>query len=72
MPPMEAIQSATSVNAGILQMDAQIGSLEPGKLADIIATDENPVDNIRTLESVVFVMKDGVVYKNAGVSATGL
>lgn len=72
MPPMEAIQSATSVNAGILQMDAQIGSLEPGKLADIIATDENPVDNIRTLESVVFVMKDGVAYKNAGVSATGL
>src|SRR5690606_7499797 len=53
MPPMAAIQSATSVNAAILEMD-QIGTLESGKLADIIATDENPVENIRTLESVVF------------------
>lgn len=64
MPPMEAIKSATSVNASILGMDQQLGTLEAGLLADIIATDENPLDNIRTLEAVIFVMKDGIVYKN--------
>jgi imidazolonepropionase-like amidohydrolase len=63
MPPMEAIKSATAVNAAILKMSDQIGSIEPGKLADIIATDENPLQNIRTLEKVSFVMKDGIVYK---------
>jgi imidazolonepropionase-like amidohydrolase len=63
MPPMEAIKSATIVNAGILGMVDQIGSIEPGKLADIIATDENPLENIHTLENVFFVMKEGVIYK---------
>jgi imidazolonepropionase-like amidohydrolase len=63
MPPMDAIKSATSTNAAILGMADQIGTLESGKVADIIATDENPLDNIRTLENVTFVMKDGVVYK---------
>lgn len=63
MPPMEAIKSATAVNASILKMSDQIGSIEPGKLADIIATDENPLQNIRALEKVSFVMKDGIVYK---------
>lgn len=71
MPPMEAIKSATSVNAGILKMGDQIGSLEAGKLADIIATDDDPVSNIRTLESVFFVMKDGVLYKNEGKPVAG-
>src|SRR5690606_8804084 len=63
MPPMEAIRSATSINAGILGMAAEIGSIESGKFADIIATDENPLENIHTLENVTFVMKDGVIYK---------
>jgi imidazolonepropionase-like amidohydrolase len=63
MPAIEAIKSATIVNAGILQMADKIGTLEPGKLADIIATDENPLQHIRTLEKVSFVMKEGVVYK---------
>lgn len=63
MPPMAAIKSATVVNAGILKMSDQIGTIEAGKLADIIATDENPLKNIKTLEKVSFVMKDGVVYK---------
>jgi imidazolonepropionase-like amidohydrolase len=63
MPAMTAIKSATVVNAGILKMTDQIGTLEVGKLADVIATDENPLKNIRTMEKVSFVMKDGVVYK---------
>jgi imidazolonepropionase-like amidohydrolase len=63
MPAIEAILSATVVNAGILGLADQIGSLETGKLADIVATDENPLENIHTLENVSFVMKEGVIYK---------
>ena len=44
--------------------EGKIGLLENGYFADIIAVDENPLDNIRTLENVVFVMKGGVVIKN--------
>lgn len=64
MPAMEAIQSATIVAATVLGAADKIGSLETGKLADIVAVDDNPLKNIRTLEKVTFVMKDGVVYKN--------
>jgi imidazolonepropionase-like amidohydrolase len=63
MPVMEAIKSATVVNAGILGMSDKIGTIEAGKLADIVATDENPLTNVKTMEKVFFVMKDGVVYK---------
>jgi imidazolonepropionase-like amidohydrolase len=63
MPAMEAIKSATSVNASILGVADKIGSIETGKLADIIAVDDNPLKNIKTLESVSFVMKEGVIYK---------
>jgi imidazolonepropionase-like amidohydrolase len=63
MPPMEAIKAATVVNAGILNMLDKIGTIEAGKLADIVATDENPLQNIRTMENVTFVMKEGIVYK---------
>jgi imidazolonepropionase-like amidohydrolase len=63
MPAMEAIKSATVVPASILGMSDKIGTLEPGKLADLVATDENPLKNIKTMESVSFVMKDGVVHK---------
>jgi imidazolonepropionase-like amidohydrolase len=63
MPAMEAIKSATIVNAGILGMTDRIGTIEVGKLADIVATDENPLKNIKTMESVSFVMKEGITYK---------
>jgi imidazolonepropionase-like amidohydrolase len=63
MPAMEAIKSATVVNAGILGMSDKIGTIETGKFADLVATDENPLTNIKTMEKVFFVMKDGVVYK---------
>ncbi len=63
MSEIEAIQAATLTNAMILGMDKELGQLETGFLADIIAVDENPLKNISTLEKVVFVMKDGKVYK---------
>jgi len=63
MPAMEAIKSATIVNAGILGIADKIGTIEAGKLADIVATDDNPLKNIKTMETVSFVMKEGVVYK---------
>ena len=63
MPAMETIQSATITNAKILKMSTQIGTIAVGKLADIIAVDEDPTQNIQTMENVTFVMKEGVIYK---------
>ncbi|WP_421774136.1 amidohydrolase family protein [Gracilimonas sp.] len=63
MPAMEAIQSATMTAATVLGLEAEIGSIETGKLADIVATDKNPLEDVTTLERVSFVMKDGVIYK---------
>lgn len=63
MPAMETIKSATVVAAAVLGMSDKIGTIENGKLADIVAVDENPLTNIKTMEKVSFVMKDGVVYK---------
>jgi imidazolonepropionase-like amidohydrolase len=64
MPPLEAIMSSVKTGAEVLGLYDQIGSIEPGKMADIIAVDGNPLENIQTLENVSFVMKDGVVIKN--------
>ncbi len=63
MPAMETIQSATITNAKILKMENEIGQIKKGFLADIIAVDEDPTKNINTMENVVFVMKNGKVYK---------
>jgi imidazolonepropionase-like amidohydrolase len=63
MPPLEAIRSATLNAADLLGVD-KLGSIEEGMLADIIAVQEDPLKNISTLRKVVFVMKDGKVYKN--------
>ncbi|GAK90101.1 Xaa-pro dipeptidase family enzyme [Nonlabens ulvanivorans] len=63
MPAMEAIQSATITPAMILKEENNIGQIQQGFYADIIAVNENPVMNIAILEKVNFVMKDGVVYK---------
>jgi imidazolonepropionase-like amidohydrolase len=64
MPPIEAILSSVKTGAEILGLHDQIGSIEPGKMADMIAVDDNPLENIQTLENVSFVMKDGMVIKN--------
>ena len=66
MPPMEAIQSATSRGASLLDMDGKIGVLAPGAFADIIAVDGDPVHDIKLLEHVQFVMKDGKVFRRGG------
>jgi imidazolonepropionase-like amidohydrolase len=64
MRPIDAIRSATVRAAELLRMEKQIGTLEPGKYADIIAVEGNPVDDIRALTRVAFVMKAGQVYKS--------
>ena len=60
--PMEAIRSATMVNAELFGMADEIGSIAAGKFADIIAVDGDPLDDVRELEDVDFVMKGGVVF----------
>ncbi len=64
MPAIEALLAAMQVNANILGVGDKIGSIEAGKIADIVAVNENPTTNIKTMEKVTFVMKEGVVYKN--------
>lgn len=64
MPETEAIQSATITNALILDKENVLGQISKGFFADIIATNDNPLDNINTLTDVIFVMKNGSVYKN--------
>jgi len=65
-PPMDAIRAATGVNARVLGMEDRIGAIEPGRLADIIAVDGDPLQDIEVLKEISFVMKDGVVYKEGG------
>jgi len=69
MPELETIRSATLTSAQLLNIDNQLGTIEPGKLADIIAVNGDPSKDINTMTAVSFVMKDGVVYKN-GLSGT--
>ncbi|MFC0184069.1 Imidazolonepropionase [Pseudarcicella hirudinis] len=63
MPAMEAIKSATVTASQLLGMEKELGTLESGKIADIIATDGNPLTDITLMRKVSFVMKDGTVYK---------
>lgn len=63
MSPMKAIQSATLEAARLLKIDQRLGTLEPQKTADIVAVKGNPLEHIRLMQEVTFVMKDGVVYK---------
>ena len=62
MPAIEAIQAATITNARVLENE-KIGHIAPGNYADIIAVAGNPLENIRAMSKVTFVMKDGKIYK---------
>ncbi len=63
MPILEALKSATLTNAKLLGMAEQLGQLKEGFIADIIAVEANPLKNMETLENVVFVMKEGNIFK---------
>lgn len=71
MPPMEAIQSATSVAAKFLGIEDRLGTIEAGKLADIIAVEGDPLTDIGAMSEVRFVMKEGMVYRNDAWSPAG-
>jgi imidazolonepropionase-like amidohydrolase len=64
MKPIDALKAGTSADAELLGLADKIGSLEPGKLADVVAVPGDPLENIRQTEHVFFVMKEGVIYKN--------
>jgi imidazolonepropionase-like amidohydrolase len=65
LTPMQAIQSATSSAADLLGWSASVGTITPGRYADVVAVEGDPLKDITELERVTFVMKGGVVYKNA-------
>jgi imidazolonepropionase-like amidohydrolase len=63
MTPMQAIQSATVADADLLGVSDKLGSIKRGKLADVIAVRGDPLTNVKLLEDVRFVMKQGEIYK---------
>jgi imidazolonepropionase-like amidohydrolase len=69
MTPLAALQSATVNAADLMGWAAKTGTLEPGKWADFIGVEKNPLEDVRVLEDVKFVMKGGVVYKGEGAAA---
>jgi len=69
MKPAAALKAGTSADANLLGIANTVGTLEPGKIADIVAVSGNPLQNIRVTEHVVFVMKAGVIYKNEKLAA---
>ena len=63
MAPVDALRSATSIDARVLHMENQLGRIGPGLLADLIAVEGDPTQNITALRRVRFVMKGGTVFK---------
>lgn len=64
MPPLEAIRAATGKAADLLGVTEDLGSIEPGKFADLVGVQGNPLERIEILGSLNFVMKDGDIYKH--------
>ena len=71
MTPLEAIRCATLYGAQYLGMDRDLGSIEQGKLADLVIMDKNPLENIRNSESISYVMKNGRLYEGATMNEIG-
>ena len=69
MPTMFVLEAATRSASQLLKRDKDIGSVSPGKFADVIAVPSDPLENISVMKQVSFVMKEGVVYKRAGRAA---
>jgi imidazolonepropionase-like amidohydrolase len=72
MTPAQALRAGTSVAADLLGLAEKIGTLEAGKLADVVAVPGNPLADIQVTQSVLFVMKEGTVYRNDRASKPGL
>jgi len=72
LTPMQSIVAGTLNGAKLLGWEKTVGTLTAGKLADIVAVSGNPLDDITTMEKPVFVMKNGVIYRNPGVPSAPL
>ena len=73
LPASDALRAATSVNAELLGVQDSLGTLEPGKLADVVAVPGEPLQDIRRTQQAFFVMKEGVVYRHdKGTSAPAI
>jgi imidazolonepropionase-like amidohydrolase len=70
MPPMYVLQAATTHAAELLHKSDQLGRIAVGRAADVVAVPGNPLQDITTMQHVSFVMKDGVIYKQAGQPVT--
>jgi len=64
MTPLQSIQAATINNADLFGLSDRVGTIEEGKFADIIALDEDPLENIDIMANVSFVMKGGNIHKD--------
>jgi imidazolonepropionase-like amidohydrolase len=64
MPVMETIQAATVAAADLIGISDLVGSIEKGKLADIVAVEGDPIKDVQAMGKMKFVMKDGIIYKN--------
>jgi len=71
MTPLQAIRAATLSGAHYIGMDKDIGSLEPGKLADLLVLDANPLDNIRNSESIRYTIANGRIFDAMTMNETG-
>jgi imidazolonepropionase-like amidohydrolase len=71
MTPLEAIRCATLYGAQYIGLDRDLGSLEPGKLADLVIMAKNPLENIQNSESILFVMKNGRLYDGRTMNEIG-
>ena len=65
IPAVDALRAATAVPASVMKLDASVGTIEPGKLADLIVLAGNPLERIENIEHVVLVMTHGVLYRSA-------
>jgi len=64
MTPSQSLMAGTSAGAGLLGLTDKVGALKPGMLAGVVAVPGDPVADIKTTQQVIFVMKDGIIYRN--------